>query len=97
MLCHLPEKLPAHNNKENVVITKRKVTSVRPNLIDQKFPFKFTIICEKHKEWYLANNNKNNTENECHYNNSPLHYDHKAIKRNHLSVNITNFMKKMYE
>ena len=83
-LCHLPEKLPAHNNIENVVIAKRKETSVRPNLIVQKCSFKFTIICAKDKKWYLVNNNKNNTDNEYHYNHSPLHYDHKAIKSNYL-------------
>ena len=93
-LCYLPEKLPAHNGIENVVIQKRKVTYVRPNVIDQKCPFKFTIICAKDKKWYLVNNNKNNTDNEYHFNHPPLHYDHKAIKSNHLSLNITDFMKK---
>ena len=94
-LCHLPEKLPAHNGIENVVIQKRKYNSVRPNVIDQKCPFKFTIICAKEdKKWYLVNNYKNNTDTEYHFNHPPLHYDHKAIKSNHLSLNITDFMKK---
>ena len=46
---------------------------------------------------YLVHNFKNNTENGCHYSRSLVHYDHKAIKSNHLSVDITPFMKKMCE
>ena len=49
-LCHLPKKLPVHENIENVVITKRKVSSIRPNLIGQKCPFKFTIMCAYDKK-----------------------------------------------
>ena len=89
-VCDLSDKL---SGKDNIV--RRKSSSVRPTQSDKQCPFNFSIMCNRYDEkWYLVHNSKDNTENECHYNHSPVHYKDTVIKNLHIPLEIKRFIKK---